>query len=393
MNKGKYVFAQLMEFAPSYEFQKCVERYNGHQKVRTFFCWDQFLALSFGQITYRESIRSIIICLSAQESKQYHLGFRSTVTKSTLLRANEKRDWRIYRDFALILIQEARQLHIDEALEGIDPKTNVYALDSSTIDLCLSVFPWAKFRKTKSAIKLHTLITLRGNIPTFIHISDGKMHDVNVLDVLEIEGGSFYLIDRGYIDYSRLYEIHQAGAFFVTQMKSNMSWKRIYSNPLTKEQKESGIRCDQIIRFDGYYSKKKYPEKLRRVKYYAADQDQYYIFLTNNFILPPETIAYLYKQRWQVELFFKWIKQHLRVKVFWGHSENAVKTQIWVAICVYVLSAIIRKKLNLSKSLYEILQILSVSCFDKTSLSSLFSDLDNEKTLLPSQQATLLLDF
>lgn len=371
MYQGKYVFAQLIEFIPIYKFNVCVNKYKGNNRVRDFTCWDQLLAMMFGQITFRESLRSIVVCLNAQKDKLYHLGFRKNVMKTTLLRANEKRNWKIYQNFAQVLIKEARELYVgdNEFISEIDG--TVYALDASTIDLCLNVFKWAKFRKKKGAIKLHTVIDLQGNIPTFIHITDGKVHDVNVLDIMEIEAKAYYIVDKGYLDFERLYKIHKASAFFIIRAKRNTQWKRVYSN---KVDQSTGIRCDQTIKLTGLKPSKKYPEKLRRIKYYDENQKKYYVFLTNNFELEAKMIADLYKQRWQIELFFKWIKQHLKVKVFWGESENAVKTQVWIAICTYVLVAIMKKKLQLKQSLYEILQILSVSAFDKTQLISLFTD-------------------
>ena len=384
MYEGKYVFAQLIEFISQYQFNVCVNRYKGNNRVRSFKCWDQFLAMSFGQVTFRESIRSIITCLNAQRNKLYHLGFHSNIPRKTLLDANEKRDWRIYRDFAQLLIEQARELYVGDSEFCSNLNATVYALDASTIDLCLSVFKWAKFRKTKAAIKLHTLIDLQGNIPTFIHITDGKCHDVNVLDILEFEAGAYYIMDRGYLDYKRLYKIHESLSFFIIRAKKNTKWKRVYSN---KVDKSIGIRCDQIIRLIGYYTPKDYPEKLRRIKYYDSEQKKYYVFLTNNFKLEAKMMADLYKQRWQIELFFKWIKQHLKIKVFWGESSNAVKTQIWIAICTYVLVAIMKKKLKLEQSLYEILQILSVSAFDKTQLKSLFKEDGVHSETLDSQQA------
>jgi hypothetical protein len=326
--------------------------------------------MAFAQLTYRESLRDIDACLKAQQNKLYHMGIRSPVSRSTLAYANETKDWRIYADFAQILIRIARSLYADEAI-GVEIKEAVYALDASTIDLCLSAFPWARFRKTKAAIKLHTLLDLRGSIPTFIHITDGKVHDVNVLDLLLIEPGSFYIMDRGYLDFARLYQITQALGFFVTRAKSNFAFKRVYSHPVDKS---TGLQCDQTIVLANYYASKDYPEKLRRIKFYDKATDKRLIFLTNNFSLPALTIAQLYKSRWQVELFFKWIKQHLRIKVFYGTSENAVKTQIWIAISIYVLVAIMKKRLYLKPSLYRILQILSVTVFEKMPIQQVFAD-------------------
>jgi hypothetical protein len=361
MNTGKTVFSQVMDFLPLHEFRNCVRRYRGDYKVRTLSCLDQFLSMSFAQMTYRESLRDIETCLKTMSSKLYHMGIRGNIARNNLARANENRDWRIYADFAQILIYQARKLYRDEDF-GIELDQTVYALDASTIDLCLSLFPWARFRKTKGAIKLHTLLDLRGSIPTFIEITDGKVHDVNILDILATEPGSFYVMDRGYLDFQRLYTIHQTAAFFVIRAKSNMQSKRLYSHPVDKS---IGLQCDQTILLTGHYTAKDYPDKLRRVRYYDCETDKRLVFLTNNFSLPALTIARIYKARWQVELFFKWIKQHLRIKAFYGTSENAVKTQIWIAISTYVLIAIIKKRLNLKISLYTFLQIISVTVFEK----------------------------
>lgn len=374
MNIGRYIFSQLTDFIPRYELEKCVRRYKGDSRTRELKCWDQFLAMSFGQITCRESMRSLIISLNAHKEKMYHLGFRSGVARKTLSDANEKRDWRIYGDFARILIAEARKLYADDEEFEFELDGTAYALDSTTIDLCITVFKWAKFRKTKAAVKLHTLLDIKGSIPTFIHITDGKFHDVNILDILPVEVGAYYIMDKGYIDYERLYKIHTDRAFFITRAKSNFAFRRISSNPVSAEAEETGIRCDQVIRFTGYYASKRYPEKLRRIKYYDKEQDRYYVFLTNNFSLEARIIADLYKARWKIELFFKWIKYNLKIKVFWGHSINAVKLQIWIAVCTYLIVAIMKKRLNLKQSLHEILQILSVSIFDRKGLDKLFSD-------------------
>lgn len=376
MNEGKYVFAQINSFISKYEFNKCVARYNGNYKVKEFTCWYQFLCLSFGQITYRESLRDIVICLEAQRSKAYHSGIQIKVARSTLAKANERRDWRIYADFARYLIKEARKLYVDDEEFKLELDNTVYALDATTIDLCLSVFKWAKFRECKAAIKLHTLLDLKGSIPTFVHITDGLVHEVNILDLLEFEAGAFYVMDRGYVDYERLYKIKQAFAFFVVRAKDNLKFKRLYSN---KVDRTTGIICDQIIRLTIYLSAKTYPDKLRRIKFYDKENDQRYIYLTNNFEVSAQTIAELYKNRWKIELFFKWIKQHLKIKVFWGESANAVKIQIWIAIATYVLVAIMKKKLKLEQSLYEILQILSISVFDKTPINQLFERGDIQK--------------
>jgi len=372
MYVGKLVFAQVMEFVPLSVFRRCVAKYQGNRKVRTFTCLDQFLCMAFAQITYRESLRDIEACLRSQSNKLYHMGIRGTVSRSTLADANEQRDWRIYAELAHTLIATARSLYSTEPfIEELDE--TVYALDSTTIDLCLSLFPWATFRKRKGAVKLHTLLDLRGNIPTFIYISDGKLHDVNVLDILPLEPGAFYVMDRGYVDFERLYAITQAAAFFVTRAKSNLKFRRLYSRQVDRA---TGMICDQAIVLTGPISKKDYPEKLRRIKYNDPQSGKTLVFLTNNFTLPTLTIAQLYRSRWQVELFFKWIKQNLRIKTFYGTSENAVKTQIWIAISVYVLVAIMKKRLRLQESLYTILQILSVTAFEGTSLIQLITERD-----------------
>ena len=363
MNTGKTIFSQVIEHLPMHTFRQCVERYRGNYKVQSFSCLDQFLCMAFAQLTHRESLRGIEVCLRAQQSKLYHMGIRGKVSRSTLADANENRDWRIYADFAQSLINTARDLYQNDDF-GLDLQQTVYALDATTIDLCLSVFPWAKFRKAKGAVKLHTLLDLRGNIPTFIRISDGKMHDVNVLDEIIPEPGSFYVMDRGYLDFARLYLLSQSGAFFVTRAKSNLRFRRIYSRPVDKS---SGLRCDQTIALTNSKSLKDYPTRLRRVKIFDSENNKILVFLTNDFTLSALTIAQLYRCRWQVELFFKWIKQHLRIKSFYGTSENAVKTQIWIAISVYVLVAIIKKRLNMKASLYTILQIFSVTIFEKVS--------------------------
>ncbi len=370
MYGGKLVFAQVMEFAPWHTFRRLVDKYRGDFNVRRFSCLDQFLCMAFAQLTYRESLRDIEACLRAQSSKLYHLGIRGNVSRSALADANEGRDWRIHFEFAQALIGIARRLYASEAL-AIDLDDTVYALDSTTIDLCLSLFPWAPFRTTKAAIKLHTLLDLRGAIPTFIHISDGKLHDVNVLDLLIPEPGAFYVMDRGYLDFERLHVLHQAGSFFVTRAKSNFKCRRILSQPVDRS---TGLICDQIVELIVFYSQHAYPERLRRIRY-RDEEGRTLVFLTNNMTLPALTICTLYKQRWQVELFFKWIKQHLRIKRFFGNSQNAVKTQVWTAVATYVLVAIVRKRLNLDLSLHAILQILSVTPFEKTPLFPLLSDL------------------
>jgi len=371
MYAGKLVFSQVMDHLPLHAFRRCVSRYQGERYVKQFRCLDQFFVMAFAQLTHRESLRDINACLHAQRSKLYHMGIRSAgVARSTLSRANERRDWSIYADFAQNLIRIARPLYADEDL-GLDLDNTVYALDASTIDLCLSVFPWALFRSTKSAVKLHTLLDLRGNIPTFIHISDGKLHDVNVLDILLPEPGAFYIMDRGYVDFERLFTLHMAGAFFVIRAKSNTRYRRRYSRPVNKL---DGLRCDQTIVLSGVNTATGYPQPLRRIKYHDKQTGKTFNFLTNNFVIPAQTVADLYRYRWQVELFFKWIKQHLRIKRFFGTSENAVKTQIWIAISVYVLVAIIKKRLNIKADLYTILQILSLTLFEKTSLIQLLAE-------------------
>jgi len=383
MYTGKIIFSQIIDHLPMHTFRRCVQRYRGHYKVQSFSCRDQYLCMAFAQLTYRESLRDIEACLRAQESKLFHMGIQAKVSRSTLADANEKRDWRIYADLAQALIHTARRLYLHEDF-GIEIDQTVYALDSSTIDLCLSVFPWAHFRKTKSAIKLHTLLDLRGNIPTFIYISDGKLHDVNILDELIPEPGSFYIMDRGYLDFERLYRLTLYRAFFVTRAKSNLQFRRLYSHPIDKA---TGLRCDQTVVLTGFYSFRDYPEKLRRIKYYDEETRKTLVFLTNNFTLPPLTIAQLYRCRWQIELFFKWIKQHLRIKKFFGTTENAVKTQIWIAVSVYVLVAILKKRLRLEASLYTILQILSVTIFERIPILQAFSSIEykTKEGMFPNQ--------
>jgi len=370
VNQGKTVFAQVIDFLPKRQFRRCVERYKGNYRVRSFTCFDQFLCMAFAQMTYRESLRDIQCCLRAMDAKLYHSGFRGKVSKSNLADANEKRDWRIYRDVAQVLIRNARDLYAGDDF-GLQLDETVYALDASIIDLCLSVFPWAGFRKTKSAVKLHTLLDLRGNIPSFIAITDGRYHEVNILDVLLMEPGAIYIMDRGYLDFERLYNVDQASAFFIIRSKANTRMRRLYSQPVDKS---FGLRCDQIVVPAGFYAAKDYPGKLRRVKYYDHDQKRHLVFLTNHFKLPALQVAELYRYRWKVELFFKWIKQHLRIKAFYGTSENAVKTQIWIAICVYVLVAIIKKQLKIELSLYTILQIFSLTSFEKIPLLQLLTE-------------------
>lgn len=389
MNHGKYVFAQLFEILPKYEFDKCVARYSGNFKVRGFTCWIQFLTMSFGQLTGRESLRDTVSCFTAHQRKLYHLGINFSVNLSTLALANENRDWRIYADFAQVLIRRARLLYREDEF-GLEISNTVYALDSTTIDLCLNVFWWAKFRRAKAAVKLHTLLDLRGNLPTFIRITDGLTHDVNVLDELVFEPLAIYLMDKGYTDFARLYRINQASAFFVTRAKSNLAYRRVCSR---KVDKELGLRCDQTIKLTIYKSSKAYPETLRRVKYYDQEHDITYVFLTNNFEITAMEVALLYKHRWKIELFFKWIKQHLKIKTFWGESENAVKTQIWIAVCTYLMVAIAKKELKLERSLYEILQIISVSVFDKTQLNQLLNEYDLQNTNDPHSKQLSLFDL
>lgn len=369
MNTGKTLFAQLMDFLPWSTFDRIVTRYGGNRAVRSLSCAAQYQAMAFAQLTYRESLRDIEASLSAQSTKLYHMGFREPVRRSTLADANEARDWRIYAEFAQRLIAQARRLYAEDSL-GIELNNTVYALDSTTIDLCLSVFPWAHFRSTKAAVKMHTLLDLRGNIPSFIHISDGKLHDVHALDMLLPEPGAVYVMDRGYMDFSRLHALHEAGAFFVTRAKSNLDAHRVYSAPVDRS---AGLICDQTIALDGPQTRRDYPEHLRRIRFRDPETDKTLVFLTNQRTLPALTICVLYKSRWQVELFFKWIKQHLRIKRFYGTSENAVKTQIWIAVSVYVLVAIVKKRLGLGASLYTLLQVISVTVFEKMPIVAAFS--------------------
>ena len=374
MHSGKLVFAQLMAHLPLHTFRQCVAKYPSHYPTLTFSHLDQFLCLAFAQLTYRESLRDIETCLRAHQAKLYHLGIRGNIAKSTLADANESLNWRIYQDFALSQIKLARKLYSQDSF-SVELEQTVYALDTTTIDLCLSVFPWARFRQAKAAVKMHTLLDLRGNIPTFIHISDGKMHEVNVLDILIPEAGSFYIMDRGFTDFARWFTLHQAQAFFVTRGKSNLLFHRVYSRAVDKA---TGLRCDQTISLTAPKACKDYPQYLRRIKFYDAEHDRYLVFLTNNFDLPALTITQLYRCRWQVELFFKWIKQHLRIKKFYGTTENAVKTQIWIAITIYVLVAIVKKRLNTNDSLYTILQILSLTLFEKTPLDQLLKNTETQ---------------
>ena len=372
MNQGKSIFAQIMDFLPKHKFRQCVNRYGGNYRVRSFTCFDQFMCMAFAQLTYRESLRDIECCLRAMKEKLYHMGIRGKVSRSTIAYANENRDWRIYCDFAQILIHQARQLYANDDF-GLQLNETVYALDATIIDLCLSLFPWARYRKSTSAIKLHTLLDLKGNILSFIAITKGKVHEVNILDELIPEAGAIYIMDRGYFDFQRLYIFHQCSSFFVVRSKTSASLHRLYSMPVDKS---CGLRCDQIVLPAAFYARKNYPEKLRRVVFVDEDKDIRLNLLTNQMTLPALTIAELYRYRWQVELFFKWIKQHLRIKAFYGTSENAVKTQIWIAISVYVLVAIIKKRLKLDLSLYTILQIFSITLFEKMPILQVLTETD-----------------
>jgi Domain of unknown function (DUF4372)/Transposase DDE domain len=388
VNTGKTIFSQLMDFLPSAEFRRCVERYNGNHKLQRFSCWDQFLCMAFAQLTYRESLRDIEACLRSAGAKLYHMGIRGGVARNTLANANQVRDWRIYADFAQTLITTARQLYIADSF-GVELQGTAYALDSTMIDLCLSIFPWAKYRKLDGAVKIHTLLDLRGSIPSVILVTQGKVHDVNILHQLVFEPGAFYIMDRGYLDFERLCSISLASAFFVIRSKRHVVFNRLYSMEIDKS---TGVRSDQIITFSGFYARKDYPDKLRRVTFHDKETDKRLVFLTNNFTLPASTIADLYRCRWQVELFFRWIKQHLRIKAFYGTSENALKTQIWIAISVYVLVAIVKKRLNLDGSLYRILQILSVSVFEKTPISQALADVDHSDLMEQSRNQLILFE-
>lgn len=390
MNQGKYVFAQLMSLIDANDFRRCVSRYQGDHRVRQFSCWHQFLCMSFGQLTHRASLRDIVVCLQAHESKLYHFGLSGGVSRSTLADANEGRDWRIYADVAQGLIQRVRELYAGGQLEGLELDNTVYALDSTTVDLCLEVFWWAKFRKHKAAVKLHTLFDVRCQAPCFVHITDGLWHDVNVLDILAFEREAFYVMDRGYLDWARLGHIQQAGAFFVIRAKKNLAFRRVYSH---KVDRSGGLRCDQTIRLSNYQAALAYPEYLRRIKYHDKEHGITLVFLTNNFEVGAEQIALLYKYRWQIELFFKWVKQHLDIQVFWGESANAVKTQIWIALCTYVLVAILKKELAISMSMNEMLQILSVSTFDKTPVNQLLAKPHNKNTNSTDNNQLILFDL
>jgi len=389
MNLGRTVFSQLLDFIPTYQFQLCVDRYQGNRYVKGFSCWDQFLCLAFAQLTYRRSLRAIEACLRSQQPQLYHMGFRAQVSRNTLAHANEVRDWRIYADFAQVLIGIARDLYRDDSF-GVELGESVYAFDSTTIDLCLSLFPWGQFRRRKSAVKLHTLLDLRGSIPTSVYVTGGQVHDVNLLDQLVLEPGAFYLMDRGYVDFARLYLFTQACAFFVTRAKKNLQFYLRTSRPVDRS---TGLRCDQTLRLTGIRTAQRYPQALRRIVYFDAEKESRLTFLSNNFLLLPCTITELYRARWQVELFFRWIKQHLRIKAFYGTSENAVKTQVWVALSVYVLVAIVKKQLGLDMSLYQILEILSVTIFEKTPILEGFSSFNDLSPYVDPGIQLSLFDF
>jgi transposase len=389
MNSGQSLFSQLIDHLPRHEFRQCVQRYAGNYRVRSFSCWDQFLSMMFAQLTYRESLRDIVACLRSQERRLYHLGIRGRISRSTMADANESRDWRIYADFAQTLIAEARRLYLDEDL-GLELANTVYALDSTTIDLCIALFPWAYFKPTQHALKVHTLLDLRGRIPVFLRITPARVHDVNMLDQLVPEPGAFYVMDRGYLNFERLHRWTRHGAFFVTRARKNFRFARLISHPVDKS---TGVQCDQTIALRWFYSAKGYPESLRRIRYWDAQLEKRLVFLTNNFVLPAHVIAELYRRRWHVELFFKWIKQHLRIKAFYGTSENAVKTQVWIAVCSYLLVAIVRKRLGLGLNLYTMLQILSVSLFEKIPMNQAFSINNVLPTGSDDPKQLQLLDF
>jgi hypothetical protein len=391
MHHGKFIFAQIVEFVSQYEFDKCVNRYDGNSRVRSLSCRDQFLALVFGQLANLRSLRGIVLCLNAHAKLLYHLGFKTAnFALATLSRANEKRNWQIYRDLAQVLIERARKLYAGDHDFQIELEGAVYALDSTIVELCLTVFKWAFFKQEKSAVKIHTQLDLRGNIPSFFLVTEAKTHDVNFLDALEFETGAFYVMDRGYLDFKRLWKIKQAGSYFVIRSKKNMAYERMYSAAVDRA---AGLRCDQTIKLTGFYARRHYPEKLRRVKYFDAETNRRYVYLTNNFQIEARKIADLYKHRWQIELFFKWIKQHLEIEVFWGHSANAVKTQICVAMCSFLLVAIMKKTLRIERNLYEILQILSVSQFEKTPINTLLSETDLQNLNEQSLKQLTLFDY
>ena len=390
MHQGKYVFSQIMESVVHYQFNQCVTRYRGEYWVKNFSCWEQFLALAFGQLTFRRSLRDIVVCLTAYREKLYHLGFRSVLRRSTLADANERRDWRIYRDYALVLIVEARKLYTNDTTLALEIDEAVYAVDSTTIELSLNIFPWARLKKKRASIKVSVGLELHGNIPSFFAITSGKEHDVYFMDTIEYETGAYYIFDRGYLDFTRLFAIHEAEAFFVTRAKHNWSFRRLYSRPFDKT---TGVRCDQVVVLAGYYQQKNYPDKLRRVKFYDQEAKHYYVFVTNNFELAPEVIAQLYKYRWQIELFFKWVKQHLSIESFWGTSANAVKTQICVALITYLLISILKKNQRIDRNSYEILQILSISPFVKTPIAKLISEYEPQMFEVPVQRQAQLWEF
>ena len=389
MNLGRTVFAQLLDFIPTYQFELCVERYQGNRYVKDFSCWDQFLCLAFAQLTFRESLRDIEACLRARQPGLYHMGFRGRVSRATLADANERRDWRIYADFARVLIGIARDLYRHESF-GVELSEMVYVLDSTSVDLCLSLFPWAAFRHRRSALKLHTMLDLRGSIPVNVYVTGGQIHDVNFLDELLLEAGAFYVFDRAYVDFARLYAFTRACAFFITRAKKNYQFSRRFSRPVAPS---TGLRCDQTVQLSGVLTARRYPGPLRRIAYFDAEKSLRLVFLTNNFLLPALTIAQLYRARWQVELFFRWIKQHLRIKAFYGTSENAVKTQVWIALSVYVLVAIIKKRLRLDLSLYKILQILSITIFEKTPILEGFVNFADESESETASNQLKLFDF
>ncbi len=389
MHSGRTVFSQLIDFLPKREFDKCVRRYRGNYKTRTFSCFDQYLCMAFAQITYRQSLRDIETCLRAIQPKLYHCGIRGNISRTTLAKANENRDWRIYAEFAHMLIQKAQELYANEEF-GVQLKHATYALDSTTIDLCLSLFPWARFRKHKAAVKIHTLMDLRGSIPCFIRITDGKVHDVNILDDLILEPGAIYIMDRGYLDFARLYTFTQNLSTFITRTKSNFDYRRLYYRRVDKT---TGLRCDQTIRLNGFYASQDYPAALRRIGYFDTETNKKFIFLTNNFALPALTVAQLYKCRWQIEIFFKWIKQYLRIKTFFGTTENAVKIQIWIAISVYVLIAIVKKEVKITLSLSEILQILSIVLFEKVPIRQVLTKIMSQNKSLQSHNQLLLFNL
>lgn len=384
MNQGQYVFSQVFSCVSHNDFIKCVSRYNGDYKTKNFSCWNQFLCMAFGQMTHRESLSDTILCIKSNSRKLYHLGIGSSISKSTLSKANENRDWRIYRDYAQLLIDQAKTLYLKDNQLDIDIKNNVFAIDSTVIDLCLNVFSWAKFRKAKAAVKIHTMIDLKTSIPDFIHVTRALVHDVNILDVIDFQPESFYIMDRGYLDFKRFHKINSVGAYFVTRARKDFNFTRVYSG---KTDKSKGILCDQTIRLTNFYVSKAYPHKFRRIKYYDPQKDRTLVFLTNNFGLSALEIATLYKHRWFIELFFKWIKQHLKIKSFWGQSQNAVKTQIWIAISVYVIVAIMKKRLSITQSMYEILQVLSINILDKEPINQILAktDLQNFKEPLYKQ--------